>query len=524
MAQGKDEASRCDAKTPQVETPPPDAAPEDERIPDFPKDCLPPILEKQAQAIADLCRLPRGMVAPMVLATASASLGRGLRVKSIGGHFTLGNLYILVCKTSGTGGSTSFDHAVAPLKGIQKQLRREFEEKEKPRLDAEHASISQQIESLNRSLKGAEGDDREDVLNELATRNKELADLEKKRVGKCLLADDITSEALASFLTKHNETLAHFDSDAADALGTIIGRYGGDKNHTNDTLWLKGYTGEPHIIFRKHSEPVHLEAPCLAVLFVATPDKVQSLFANNRLTSGGLLPRFLVCDPKARPRPIDPDTEGEHRTLPGEVSQPYEAAIFAAVNRYRLSTNDDPDEIDMMTAARRIFIEDWNRFCGATKEGADAPFEARHTENAIRIALVLHAFHHVEIKKEGSGTFHATMHGHEHPIEEQCARNAIQIRDWFTRHQTAFLTPQRVANDDAAWPKAEELMRSRSPEIGITARDLYTGRRVCEDSDNAKRLLSQWQKEGRVIAFERKPEGAGRRTTAYRLAKKKKDL
>ena len=73
-------------------------------------------------------------------------------------------------------------------------------------------------------------------------------------------------------------------------------------------MWLKGYTGEPTVIFRKNGDPVHLVAPCLAVLFVATPDKVQELFRNSRLTSGGLLPRFLVCDPAARPVPLD----GEH--------------------------------------------------------------------------------------------------------------------------------------------------------------------------------------------------------------------
>jgi hypothetical protein len=80
-------------------------------------------------------------------------------------------------------------------------------------------------------------------------------------------------------------------------------------------------------------------------------------------------------------------------------------------------------------------------------------------------------------------------------------------------------TPQRVALEDDAWHKAQAMMRDRSPAVGITPRDLYTGNRVCGGSETAKRLLTQWETEGRVESFERKPaDGAGRPTIAYRLA------
>ena len=58
---------------------------------------------------------------------------------------------------------------------------------------------------------------------------------------------------------------------------------------------------------------------------------------------------------------------------------------------------------------------------------------------------------------------------------------------------------------------------------GITARDLYTGRRVCNDAASAESLLAQWCEEGRIVSFKRKPAGAGRKTTAYRLAKHPRD-
>src|SRR5438477_2782026 len=149
----------------------------------------------------------------------------------------------------------------------------------------------------------------------------------------------------------------------------------------------------------------------MAVLFVATPDRVQELFRNSRLTSGGLLPRFLSCDPGAKPVAIDPNASEINYSLPTDVSQPYEAAIFAAVHCYRISGADEPHEITMTDAARRVLAEDWNRFCAANNGTRDQPFEARHTENAIRIALVLDTFGHVDIQHEGRGTFHAINAG-----------------------------------------------------------------------------------------------------------------
>ncbi len=493
------------------------------RIPDFPSECLPPILQREANGIAEMCGTPLGMSAPMVLATASISVGKGLRVRSLPGKVTPANLYVLVCKTSGSGGSLTFKHATAPLVGMQKTIRREFEEKTKPRIDAEHAAVSSQIEELKRKSKRAEAEEREQIVEELAQLNEKAAEIEK-RVGPLLYVTDVTPEKLGEMLSEQGETLAHIDSDAADALGIITGTRYGDGKHTQETVWLKSYSGDANVVFRKNAKqngkPIHLVAPCLAVLFVATPDKVQELFRTPRLTSGGLLPRFLVCDPGARPVALDMDAADVAYTLPGDVSQPYESAIFAAISRYRFSAADDPDEIDMTPAARRLIVADWNRFCQLSNGTEDSPFESRHTENAIRLALVLHVYKHVEMKQSGEATYNARMRAREHPVDEETAREALAIRDWFTLHQEALRTPQRAAADDDAWSKAETMLRDRAANHGITARDLYNGRRVCRDADAAQRLLSLWVSEGKLTAFERRPsEGAGRPTTAYRLAK-----
>lgn len=495
---------------------------EDSSLPDFPAMAFPPVLRQQAFGISDVLGVPLGMTAPMVLAVASASLGKGLQVRSLRGNVTPGNLYILTCKGSGTGGSCAYRHATAPLAGMQAALRREFENEKKPGLDAEKTWVTVQIEAVRRKLRDQKGESRE-LVQELADANRELADLERGLAEPLLMASDATSEGMANLLSTYGgETMAHFDSDAADAIGSILGRYG-DRKHCSDSLWLKAFSLEPITIVRKHSGTIQLERPCLAVLFVSTPDIVHKLFRHERLLEGGLLPRFLVGDPKATPVPIDPTRAGEFRPLDSEVSQPYEAAVFACLNTFRFKANDNPHVVAMQPEALEVFAHDWNRICDQENgEETLGPFQARHTEQAIRIGVVLHAYENISIEQRSPGTYGVeAVRGHLERVSVDTARKALEIRDWFVAHQNQFLEQRRVETEDAKWEKTKLMLadRDKFPK-GVTLRDLYTGRRVAANKAEAERLTRDWIREGRIKPVKRKPDGAGRPTVAYVLAGK----
>src|SRR5262245_21160089 len=96
------------------------------QLTEFPSECLPPILANMAKAISELGRWPLRLTGPLVLAAASASLGRGIRVRSYDGHETRANVYLVVGKESGSGGSSAFRLAFAPIFGFQALKRREF--------------------------------------------------------------------------------------------------------------------------------------------------------------------------------------------------------------------------------------------------------------------------------------------------------------------------------------------------------------------------------------------------------------
>src|SRR4051794_9115559 len=163
----------------------------EERIADFPVECLPAVLERQTRAISELCGTPFSMAAPMVLATASISIGKGLVVRGLGGRVTRANIYVLVCKTSGSGGTVTFRHATAPLVGMQQLLRREYDSKEKPRVDAEHATLSSLAEELKRKSKKAQADERQQLVDELTEVNEKLAEIER-RVSPIIYVTDVT--------------------------------------------------------------------------------------------------------------------------------------------------------------------------------------------------------------------------------------------------------------------------------------------------------------------------------------------
>ena len=485
----------------------------------FPVEALPGVLRKMAEAIADVGGVPVAMSAPLVLAAASAAVGRGVRVKSLMGRETRASLYLIMGKQSGSGGSGAYRLAMAPLAGFQAAERRAFENGIKPAIEAELEGVKIDYEIARtalKQLKGEHGDSRASIIEKLKTARRRTVELEKELHGPLYLADDSTPEGMSNALSLHGETLAHFDSDAGAAIASVLGKYS-DGESSTESLWLKAFDGEPITIVRKNTGVINLEAPCLAVCWVCTPAKVRDLFQNERLCESGLLPRFLVVDPKARAMEISEDRAGEARAIPSGVGQPYEAAIFRALREYRLDANAEPYLIEMTKEARVAFVGDYNAVLRRAEHKPD-PFQSRLTEQAIRLALLFHLYEHCTIEARGPGTFGADMTGHEHSLSVGAARAGLIVRDWFERRQAEFLGARREHAKEAGWEKARGLMLKR-PD-GITARDIYSGRVIAANKAEADAMLAGWSEEGRVIAVLPKKGTAGRKgnVTRYRLA------
>ena len=484
----------------------------------FPVEALPSVLRKMAEAIAEVVGVPVAMSAPLVLAAASAAVGRGVRVYSLNGHETRANLYVIMGKQSGSGGSSAYRFAVGPLNGFQAAERRSFESDIKPAMEAELEGVQIDYEIARtalKNLKGEQGESRASVIEKLKTARRRKAELEKELHAPLFIASDATPEGMSNLLSMHGETMAHFDSDAGDAISSVLGKYS-DTATQSESVWLKCFEGEPITIVRKNSGVIALDSPCLSVLWVCTPAKVRELFQNDRLCEAGLLPRFLVVDPKAMYMDVPDDQAGKARAIPADVCQPYEAAIFRALREYRLDANDEPYVLDMTEGARLAFSSDKREICFFRAERKPDAFQTRLTEQAIRLALLFHLYEHCTIETRGPGTFGADMTGHEHSLSVGAARAGLMVRDWFERRQAEFLGPQREHAKEAGWEKARKIMLTR-PD-GITARDVYSGRVIATNKAEADAMLAGWSEEGRVIAILPKAGKAGRSATRYKLA------
>ena len=474
----------------------------------FPIECLPPILANMAKAISELGRWPLRLTAPLVLAAASASLGRGIRVKSYDGHETRPNIYLLIGKESGSGGTSAFRLAFAPIFGFQAMKRREFANGLKPVLEGEHATHEAEIEFLKRQARGKKSaDERREISKQISEVRKALRKLDEEMCEPCFLTGDATPEGMTRLLAEHGETLCHADSDAADAISSILGRYSDGKEIATESLWLKSFGGEQVLIARKKDGLVLLEDPCLTVVFLVTPSKLSELFAIPRLCEAGLLPRFCVVNPHCLPSKIPLDAGAEAKILPSDSSQPYEAAIFACFERYRLELNDEPMVIDTEPKARNLMIHYFNALVDVPNHG---PFEARIAEQAIKFALIYHVFSRIEIEQRSAGTYGVKELDEELPPLGRLAMEAgLGISEWFAKCQDEYLAKKREEDKENVYYRFYQRV-SKFPHF--TTRELYSAGLGVQTAAAARKYFREWEDRGLLEQIKGEQSGApGRR-------------
>ena len=452
-----------------------------------------------AEAIARTERTPETLAGCCVLGIVSASIGAGLQITSGPNRFTRGNLYIMPSAESGSGKSETFRHAAKPFFTYEKNIVEQWKAEVLPRFQAEKEMLESEIAKLKKdAFKGETGMAREDTRAAMQVKKKALADVETKLIAPALCCEDVTSEKLAVMLAHNGEQLASVSPDAGSIVNNLLGRYS-KLDRTDEGIYLKAFSGDNCRVDRQGREPVLLQRPCLAALWLVQPDKVETLLAKAELTDGGMIPRLLVCHSRAMPRPIVDGAEG----IPTATVNAWAALVGSLIDTFRMA--GEPVTIEPTPEARQMMHAHHNQIVERRlAELRDVTtYAARWNEQAWRIAVCLHAGLHGE-------------HAGEWTLAADTAASAIALADWFAGEQLRILARGRHAARRVKRDEVLELLAD-APK-GITARDVHRAR-IIDTADEARALLASMEADSELTGKDSKPETGGHITRTFTKAK-----
>jgi len=483
-----------DAPVASVERPRPKID-DDHELQPFPVDCLPGTAGDMARAIATAERVPESLTGCCVLGILSAAIGAGLEVRSGAQRKTRGNLFILASAQTGTGKSESFRHATRPLFDYETEIIEQFRTSILPGLQADKELIESEILAIKKQAgKGESGIDREARRRELEEKKKRLLEIESALQSPVLNCEDITTERLASLLAARGEVLASLSPDAGNIVSNLLGRYN-KADRTDESIYLKAYSGDYTRVDRIGRPPVVLHHPCLLVLWLTQPDKLDTLLGERSLTDGGMIPRLLICHTNCQPTHIT----GEQQGIPSEVLSAYNKLIRDLLQTYRQAA--EAHTIKPTPAAMQLLTDHHNAVVdlrlGEMKDITG--FAARWTEQAWRLSVVLHAAQH-------------GAHAHEQDLSAETAKAAITLADWYAAQQRDILSGGRW---QAKRDRENEVLKllANIPD-GITARDVQR-QRIAKTPDEARELLATMEQDGILEGRDITPEHGGKTSRLY---------
>ena len=267
----------------------------------FPLHCLPAVMRSMAEEVGRAHLAPVSLSAACALGTVSAALGAGLELQTEGGQSVRGNLFIAAVAPSGVGKGAASNAITEPFRQFERDLVHAWKQNVKSDLSAREGVLEQEIKALKkRSAAKKDTTNRDDIIKEMKRLMEEQAGVREKLVTPCLITCDATKEALAYLLSAvKNEALASISSEARGCIDVLCGRY---NKMTDESIFISGWSGDSITIHRKGSPPVQLRRPCLSLLWLFQPDKLQMLLGKDAMTSSGLLPRFLIVNTRAQPQ------------------------------------------------------------------------------------------------------------------------------------------------------------------------------------------------------------------------------
>jgi hypothetical protein len=459
----------------------------------FPVDALPSVAAAMVKEVARVQRNPPTLAACAALATLSAAVGRGLAVRSGPNRVARANTYTIATAPSGAGKSVAFDLVCAPLLEYERDRLDRWRRETLPELKAEIVIHEARIQQLQKEAAKADTDDeRKRIRTALKHPQAELELLKQHLAEPQLTTEDVTIEALGDRLEQNHETIFSASADARKVADNLLGRMNPNKA-VDDSLYLKGFTGDACKVDRKGKPSSILNWPCITILWLIQEDILEALVAERSLIIGGLLPRAFLCHTQTRRQKIEGDTD----PIPETILANWHDRIRSLLDTYHSAK--EQHVIQTTAEARECLRQHYNRTVdyGAGQFADLESFVARWTEQAWHVAVALHA-----------GRWGAEAHQHDLSLET--ARAAITIVDWFSVQQVQILARGRYE----AHKKLEDRVLEFLDDLWQRAKQDYITHRMVQKTgitrtaEQARALLEKMEKDGILLSEEhRRPQG-----------------
>ena len=469
----------------------------------FPLDSLPPIAASIVTEVARVERNPPILAACAALATLSAANGSGLEVATGPNRTARGNLYIVGTAPSGAGKSRAYDLICKPFLDAQREQMAHWQNEIAPDLEADIEIQEQRVEQLKAQARKAESDEDRALLREqLKFPKAQLRELKRKFHLPRWSTEDVTIEALADLLDQNNEVIFSMSADGRKVADNLLGRMNPNKR-VDDSLYLKGFTGDGCTVDRKDKSPTILNHPCIGILWFIQPDILDDLVAERSLMQGGFLPRALMCHTQTKRQKI-----GVAAIDP--ISETAQADWHRLITELH-STYHQPGVRHVIQCSEAA-LQRLNAHFDQTVDQGNGEFAdiescvARWTEQAWHLAVVLHA------SLWGK-------HAHNHTLALETAEAAIAIADWFAGQQKDVLArglhEARKKIEDRVLKLLDERW-DRLKEDYVTHRQVQIAH-ITRDADEARGLLARMETGGALVSEPlRRPKG-GHVERRYRL-------
>ena len=463
-------------------TPPLSHAEHDEP-PAFPIGLLPPAIQTLASECARALAVPAALPAACCLATVSAALGSRLRVRSITGKTSSGNLMVLIGAESGTGKSEVHRVSMAPFHACHEREKELWAMEVLPNARAEVKMLTAEIKKCVEELRNPTSN-RPGIKALLAQKEKELADYESQTRPPFYHASDFTTPELIKMLCRMDGQLFTTSPDAKNFVDMVLGRY--NEGGTDEEVYLKAFSLES--IDRHRVGDGNHETPeaCITGLWLTQPDKLERLLAKRELSEGGLIPRLLMASFSCPPTRVNMDEQGIDTAASAEYGKMITALFYA----FRMG--EDVKTIEAEYGAKAALVD----FHNATADRREVElrdvtsFAARWGEHAWRLSLVVHA------ARLGDNAA-------DRPLSLDDAQAGIALTKWFAWQQLDALRQGRQSGKSERHKRVLSLFTDSTKEI--TARDVYRARITPRDDTALAKALLEEMVEAGLLSFTDKP-------------------